>query len=162
MGDLTAPARVWNGYANAVRAGTTKSGPNATKGKPFVISETGAAGIYEWDDNATDAKWTLKYQTEIVTRDVDVALRNDNVSGLTLWHFFDFKVDDGEENGTACEYIPDMFPPNCSYIDINGRPGGVNHKGSLDFWRRPKPVFQLVAAKYNATKAAATAARLVL
>ena len=46
MGDLTAPARVWNGYANAVRAGTTKSGPNATKGKPFVISETGAAGIY--------------------------------------------------------------------------------------------------------------------
>jgi beta-glucuronidase len=44
-----------------------------------------------------------------------------------------------------------MFPPNCSYINITSRPGGVNHKGVVDFWRRPKPAYQLVAAKYNAT-----------
>jgi hypothetical protein len=58
-GDLTAPARVWNKFANAVRGGTTASGKH-TLGKPFVISETGAGGIFEWDHNATDAKWTLK------------------------------------------------------------------------------------------------------
>ena len=92
----------------------------------------------------------------MVATDVDVALSQDSISGITLWHFFDFKVDDGEENGTACEYIPDLFPPNCSYIAIDGRPGGVNHKGVLDFWRRPKPAYQLVAAKYNATKLSAT------
>ena len=150
-GDLSAPARAWNGFANTVRAGGTKSGA-ATLGKPFVISETGAGGIFEWDDNTTDAKWTLNYQTEIIERDVDVAIANGNISGITLWHFFDFKVDDAQENGTACEYVPDLFPPNCSYIAIDGRPGGVNHKGVLDFWRRPKPAYGVVAAKYNATR----------
>lgn len=141
----------WNRFANGVRAGTSKSGHH-TLGKPMVISETGAGGIYEWDANATDDKWTLKFQTEIISQDVDVALANNNISGITLWHFFDFKVDDHQENNTHCEYIPDMYPPNCSYIEINGRPGGVNHKGVLDFWRRPKPAYQIVAAKYNGTK----------
>lgn len=51
-------------------------------GKPFVISETGAGGIYEWSNNATAAKWTLKYQTEIISEDVDVALSNSNISGM--------------------------------------------------------------------------------
>ena len=60
------------------------------------------------DANATDAKWTLKYQTEIIGRDVDVALANEHISGLTLWHFFDFKTDDSTENNTACEYTQDL------------------------------------------------------
>ena len=29
---------------------------------------------------------------QVILADVDVALSNDRVSGLTLWHFFDFKV----------------------------------------------------------------------
>lgn len=57
-GDPSATAS-WNDKANAVAAGTTASG-KATIGKPFVISETGAGGIFEWWNNATDAKWTLK------------------------------------------------------------------------------------------------------
>ena len=61
-------------------------------GKPLVISETGAGGIYEWAHNATDAQWTLRYQSEVILADVDVALSNERISGLTLWHFFDFKV----------------------------------------------------------------------
>ena len=32
--------------------------------KPFFISETGAGGLFEWNDNKTDAYWTLKYQQE--------------------------------------------------------------------------------------------------
>lgn len=147
------PTDQWNRFANGVRAGTSQSGEH-TLGKPFVISETGAGGIYEWDKNDTDAKWTLNLQNEIIAQDVDVAIGNDNISGITLWHFFDFKVNDAQENNTHCEYIPDMYPPNCSYIEINGRPGGINHKGVIDFWRRPKPAFQMVAAKYNATKQA--------
>eukprot|EP00913_Durusdinium_trenchii_P000515 g471.t1 len=51
--------------------------------KPFFISETGAGGLFEWK-NQTDAYWTLKYQQEVIDRDVDVALENANVSGLTL------------------------------------------------------------------------------
>jgi len=163
-GNVHAPL-VWNDKANAVRAGLN----GTTLGKPFTISETGASGIYEWDDNTTDVKWSLKYQSEIIAGDVDVSISNGNISGLTLWHFYDFKVDNcgaewpcehgsNQENNTHCEYDhppPTTFadlasegPPNCTYILINGRPSGENHKGSLDFWRREKPIFGIVAAKY--------------
>jgi len=155
---LSFPTLYWNSAANAVRDGRTKSGPDATIGKPFMISETGAGGIYEWSNNATDARWTLKYQAEVLTRDVDVAIANAHISAITLWHFFDFKVDDRQENGTACEYESGVFPPTCAYIRIDGRPGGVNHKGVVDFWRRPKPAFALVAARYNATRRSPQAA----
>jgi len=154
----------WNKCATEVR----------TWGKPFVIAETGAGGIYEWSDNKTgpdgkDVKWTLAYQADIIAKDVDVCIANDNISGLTLWHFYDFKVDNcgatwpckhspGQENNTHCPYDhppPETFaqlsalgPPNCTSIVINGRPGGENHKGSLDFWRREKPAFVQTAAKY--------------
>lgn len=121
-------------------------------GKPFIISETGAGGIYEWSDNATAARWTLAYQSQIIEADVEVGISNSNVSGMTLWHLFDFKA--GDQNHTACPYIPSVYPPTCSYINVSQshRPGGENHKGSIDFWRRKKPIFDIVAAKYNATK----------
>ena len=161
VGDLSDPKRTWDKNADGVASGATKSGGAATLGKPFVISETGAGGIFEWDANATDAKWTLTYQTEVIGRDVDAALANEHVSGLTLWHFFDFKTDDSTENNTACDYIPKTFPPNCSYVEINNRPGGENHKGVVDFWRRPKPAFEVVAAKYNASRQMRRAAAAV-
>ena len=37
--------------------------------KPFSISETGAGGVWEWK-NATDCKWSLLYQKELVAQDV--------------------------------------------------------------------------------------------
>merc|ERR1711918_155432 len=106
----------------------------------------------------------MGYQMEVIGQDVDTAISNDHISGITLWHFYDFKVDDGEENNTHCIYDhppPTTFeelkregPPNCTSIIVNGRPGGENHKGSLDFWRREKPVFPIVAAKYKAVQQA--------
>jgi hypothetical protein len=54
---------------------------------------------------------------------------------------------------TTFAELAKVGPPNCTYIEINGRPGGENHKGSIDFWRREKPAFGIVAAKYkNANK----------
>jgi len=160
-GDLDAPREHWTEAAGKVRAGTTASGAG-TLGKPFVISETGAGGIFEWDANETDAKWTLKYQAEIVGNDVDIAIKDENISGITLWHFFDFKVDDAQEDSTHCVYNhppPTTFeelervgPPNCTSIVVNGRPGGENHKGSLDFWRREKPAFRVAAEKFKALR----------
>ena len=66
----------------------------------------------------------------------------------------DFKVDDRWENNTHCDYLPEVFPKTCGYIDVdigraNGRPGGANHKGSVDFFRRPKPVFWVVSSQYE-------------
>ena len=57
------PLTYWKEQAAGVRAGRTTDGKRTdTAGKPFVISETGAGGVFEWSANATDAKWTLKYQ----------------------------------------------------------------------------------------------------
>lgn len=145
-GDLTYPKTFWNKMADYVF--------NTLK-KPFVISETGAGGIYEWNTNSTDAKWTVKYQTEVLVQDVEVSMANDKVSGVTLWHFFDFKVDDNKCG--PCDYQPGVLPPTCSYINISsasgcGRPGGENHKGVVDAWRRPKEGYGVVGRLYNASK----------
>merc|ERR1712048_1333168 len=145
VGDLSKPASHWNGEAKNVAS--------KHPGKPFVISETGAGGVYEWDSNSTDKQWTQKYQVEVIERDVDVALGNGQISGITLWHYFDFK---GNDDATSLcghwDYIPDVYPPTCAYIDVNcGRPGGENHKGVVDFWRREKQAYSVVAAKYKSS-----------
>ena len=142
---LDAPARFWNQNAAWVR--------DHYPHKPFFISETGAGGLFEWDKNTTNAYWTLKYQQEVIDRDVDVALGNENVSGLTLWHFFDFKGNDGAQACGPCHYKPDTQPPLCAWYNMTGscgrRPGGLNHKGVVDAYRRKKPSFESVKAKYG-------------
>mmetsp|Transcript_40928 Transcript_40928/g.98242 ORF Transcript_40928/g.98242 Transcript_40928/m.98242 type:complete len:226 (+) Transcript_40928:1-678(+) len=144
-GDLKKPKEHWDSMAAYVK--------EHQRGKPFAISETGAGGVYEWAHNSSDAKWTTKYQTEIISADVDAALDNDDLSAITLWHFFDFKGnDDATKKCGPCEYLPGVSPPTCAYVDVNcDRPGGLNHKGVVDFWRRKKEAYGVVAAKYNAT-----------
>ena len=52
----------------------------------MVISETGAAGIYEWSENTTaagavPAKWTLAYQAAVIATCVETAISCPNISG---------------------------------------------------------------------------------
>mmetsp|Transcript_97079 Transcript_97079/g.301990 ORF Transcript_97079/g.301990 Transcript_97079/m.301990 type:complete len:531 (-) Transcript_97079:189-1781(-) len=142
---LRAPAWHWNRMASAVAA--------AHPGKPFIISETGAGGVYEWSDNSTDVYWSTRYQAEVIARDVDVALGNGNISGLALWHFFDFKANDQDTARCGpCRYLPGVEPPTCGRVDVRcSRPGGLNHKGVVDLWRRKKEAYDVVAARYNAS-----------
>merc|ERR1712194_907714 len=98
-----------------------------------------------------NAKWTTKLQTEIIVQDVNVALSNSHISGLTLWHFFDFKVDD--KHCGQCEYEKGVLPPICGWIDTScARPGGENHKGVVDAWRRPKESYPIVGQMFNASQ----------
>ena len=143
FGNTSLPGPFWSRLASWVN--------DEQPGKPFVISETGAGAIYEYD-NATAVKWSPKYQLEVLEADVDVALQDELISGITLWHFFDFKGNDGAQTCGPCEYVPDVSPPLCGFINVTcakgKRPGGANHKGVIDFWRRPKESFAAVAAKY--------------
>ena len=86
----------------------------------------------------------------MLARDVDAALGGASISGLTLWHFFDFKGDDAAQKQCGpCDYLEGVSPPTCGHISSScWRPGGENHKGSLDFWRREKPAFTQTAASY--------------
>ena len=102
--------------------------------------------------------WSQLYQAEIVTRDAQFAVDNDDVSGITLWQFSDIKADDDSTRSCGqCKYLPHSqslsVPWDCGYIDVScGRPGGENHKGIVDFWRRQKMDFPLVAGIYAGAK----------
>jgi beta-glucuronidase len=78
------PEEYWSGIATELRSGKYPS----ALGKPLLISETGAGGIYEWKHNRTKVFWTLGYQSDIISQDVATAINNANFSGIALWHFF--------------------------------------------------------------------------
>jgi len=125
--------------------------------KPFLISETGGGGIFEWN-NKTDPFWSQLFQSEVVQRDAEFAVATDLVSGITIWQFSDIKADDHDTTTCGqCQYFPHppslSVPWNCSYISVScGRPGGENHKGGVDFWRREKLVFTTLQNIYKKIK----------
>ncbi|CAJ1949827.1 unnamed protein product [Cylindrotheca closterium] len=135
-------------------------------GKTFLISESGVGAIYEWQDNETAVPWTCAYQAKALVDIVEESISDFNVSGLALWHFFDFKSTDfvitgNWENNTHCDYLDNVYPPTCGYIDVNistpfQKPGGQNCKGVIDFWRRKKPSYGEVAKRFTAITAKTT------
>ena len=82
--DSQEPEEYWNSLASDLHSGQY---PGAL-GKPLLIPETGAGGINKWKHNRTAVKWTLGYQSDIISRDVTTAIENTNFSGIALWHFF--------------------------------------------------------------------------
>eukprot|EP00043_Microstomoeca_roanoka_P005530 m.56349 g.56349 ORF g.56349 m.56349 type:complete len:614 (+) comp13009_c1_seq4:187-2028(+) len=145
-GDLNQPKIFWQSQVDWVQQNWPQ--------KPFTISETGAGAIYEWQ-NTTDTRWSQKYQAEVVQQDIEFALQNNRVSGLTIWQFSDIKANDGDtQKAGPCVYAPHPAslsqPWNCTYIDVTqNRPGGENHKGVVDFWRRKKAAFATAQALYT-------------
>ena len=123
--------------------------------KPFIISETGAGGIvgnhsenqsaptrwsleYQnpsppgWTSRPSDpphphpCRWSLEYQQLVDGLDVSTAMDCTDIAGIALWQLQDIKVD--LQNTSS------------------RRPGGINNKGVLDRWRRPKPAAARVAS----------------
>ena len=63
------------------------------------------------------------------------------------------KADDGATHSCgSCKYSTPYnasTPMDCAFITAKcWRPGGENHKGLVDFWRRPKRAFETVKALY--------------
>ena len=82
-------------------------------------------------------------------QDVRAALSIPHVSGISLWQFMDIKADDGATKSCgSCVYAKPYnasTPMDCAIISAHcWRPGGENHKGLVDLWRRPKRVFASV------------------
>jgi hypothetical protein len=86
--------------------------------------------------------------------DATVIANNTRVSGLTIWQFGDIKANDqSTQQCGQCDYLPHpnnlTVPWDCGFIDTTcGRPGGYNHKGVVDFWRRQKEEYPVIAAIY--------------
>ena len=91
-------------------------------GKPFLITETGAGGIYGYH-NPYNSKWTEEYQAEALEKQLKAVLVHEDCTGVYIWQFCDIRVSD------------EWF---------GGRPRTMNNKGVVDEYRRRKMAYNVV------------------
>jgi beta-glucuronidase len=98
--------------------------------KPLVISEIGAGAVPGWNDQF-GSLWTEDYQTALLTTVVDHVLEGqDRISGLGIWVMGDFTTTAHREMALK-------------------RPRGVNDKGLVDEYRRPKQAYRAVRERFR-------------
>ena len=95
-------------------------------GKPILISEIGAGGIYGYRSNNFD-KWTEEYQAKAIREQITAVLENKRLSGVILWQYAD------------CRVTKNWF---------HFRPKNQNNKGVVDAYRREKLACQVVRELY--------------
>lgn len=91
--------------------------------KPFLKSEIGAESVWGWDDR-WNGLWTQEYQQKYINEVLEVVVGNSSFAGISLWQFFDTRTYNAHS--------------------ALSRPRAINNMGSLDEYRRPKPVSKLI------------------
>lgn len=91
-------------------------------GKPFLITEIGAGGIYGYR-NPNKAKWTEEYQAEALEKQVKGVLSYEDCCGVYIWQFCDVRISE-----------------EC----FSARPRTMNNKGVVDEYRRRKFAYDVV------------------
>ncbi|MBN2713994.1 MAG: hypothetical protein JXR97_16360 [Planctomycetes bacterium] len=94
-------------------------------GKPLLITEIGACGLYGCHDRA-NAQWSEEYQAAFMEEACRVALADRRWSGVTLWQFYDTR-----------SYV--------DYGNVRCKPRGFNCAGLVDEYRRPKLAYDVIA-----------------
>lgn len=92
------------------------------KGKPFLVTEIGAGGIYGYRTPAM-VKWSEEYQAKALEEQLTAVLSREDISGVYIWQFCDCRVCDSW---------------------FGNRPRTMNNKGIWDEYRRPKLAFETV------------------
>lgn len=100
-------------------------------GKPVIISEIGAGGIYGYHDPLGESKWSEERQCTILRDQVEAVLKNPACSGVFLWQFADCRVTE--------EWAMH-------------RPKTHNNKGVVDEYRRPKMSYAVVKELFQKQK----------
>ncbi|WP_026932473.1 glycoside hydrolase family 2 TIM barrel-domain containing protein [Glycomyces tenuis] len=102
-------------------------------GKPLVISEIGAGAVPGWHDQ-NHSMWTEEYQAELLETVIrHLAEGQDRISGLGIWVLGDFRTSEAKHM-------------------LLGRPRGINDKGILDEYRRPKQAYGAVRRLFRAMR----------
>ncbi|MDE6674219.1 MAG: hypothetical protein K2K19_05315 [Acetatifactor sp.] len=91
-------------------------------GKPFLITEIGAGGIYG-HRSTYSTKWSEEYQAHALKQQLEAVLSYTDCVGVYIWQFCDIRI---SEEGWY------------------GRPRTMNNKGILDEYRRPKLCYEVV------------------
>lgn len=96
------------------------------EGKPVVISEFGAGGI--WGNvSLENLKWTENYQAEAIDYMIKVFLRREDIAGMFIWQYCDMRSSHDMELTRARSY---------------------NNKGMLNEYRKPKMAYYAVKKAY--------------
>ncbi|MDE5894249.1 MAG: hypothetical protein K2H45_15145 [Acetatifactor sp.] len=98
------------------------------KGKPFLITEIGAGGIYG-HRSTYSAKWSEEYQARALKEQIEAVLSYLDCAGIYIWQFCDIRI---SEEGWY------------------GRPRTMNNKGIVDEYRRPKLCYEVVKKLFEA------------
>lgn len=98
------------------------------EGKPFLITEVGAGGIYGYR-TPSKVKWSEEYQAYALEQQLTTLLDYEGCSGVYIWQFCDCRVCD-------------------SWFNV--RPRTMNNKGIVDEYRRPKLAYEVVKRIFNA------------
>ncbi len=91
--------------------------------KPVLMTSGGWEAIYGNHSCKAQLKWSEEAQAEYLESLVDLYVSKDYIVGQIVWTFNDFRVSAWVIDGVA------RWP---------SRPMGINHKGALDLYRRPK------------------------
>lgn len=100
------------------------------KGKPFIISEIGAGGLYGYRNNQ-HSHWTEEYQAEALRKQLTAVLQYPDCVGVYIWQFCDIRISE--------EWW-------------GGRPRTMNNKGLVDEFRRPKLAYAVAREIFGTMK----------
>ncbi len=105
--------------------------------KPLLITSHGWEGMYGARSYVEKTPWSEDLQSEYLARIADVYMSFKNIVGEIVWTFADFRVSNW----------PDVSQENES-LSYLGRPLLVNHKGMVDYCRRPKSTYYVMKDKF--------------
>lgn len=100
------------------------SSASGAKGKPVILSEFGAGGIYGVRQRQA-SKWSEEYQSLVLDECLRTYLNHPDVSGAAVWQFCDCRITQGGDRWAK-------------------RPRTMNNKGTVDEYRRPKLAYETV------------------
>ncbi|WP_139991858.1 glycoside hydrolase family 2 protein [Paenibacillus paridis] len=120
-----------DGFSTMLKNYYTNAEKHGAGGKPVIMSEFGAAGIFG------DAGWEPRlfsedYQADVVTRALKIFRDDPRIVGTLIWHFADIRVDVRSDR----PYFRD-------------RARSFNNKGLLSEYRKPKLAYRLVKEIYR-------------
>ena len=108
------------------------------RNKPLLITSHGWEGIYGGRSPEEHLRWSEDLQADTLTRLADIFMGYKNVIGEVVWTFADFRVSAWEDSAH-----PTLHRKR--YLE---RPMQTNHKGLVDFYRRPKLAYYSVGEKF--------------
>jgi 6-phosphogluconolactonase/glucosamine-6-phosphate isomerase/deaminase len=109
------------------------------RNKPIMITSHGWEGLYGERSPSEKLRWSEDLQADTLARLADTFMSFKNVIGEIVWTFADFRVSAWEDSAH-----PTLHRKR--YLE---RPMQTNHKGMVDFYRRPKLAYFSMQEKFS-------------